>query len=306
MKTKPVISFLSLAFCAALVSCGGGTSDAPDEPGPTPAPSPERLEIKITPSIAAVSKATDYGFETGDQVGLYVVNYTGTVPGTLTQSGNHVNNMKFTYSGAWKPESPVYWLDNETYADFYLYYPYSTSPSVAAHKFDVKADQSTEGAYKASDMLWGKAVKIAPTSAATTILANHVMSRIMINLEAGNGFTKESLSRASVSVKINGVKCGSTVDLASGTVTPAGSSESVTPFFTGNEYKALIVPQAVDECDLITVAVDGREYNLRKSFNFKSATSHQFTVTLNKTSNGVNVDIKSWEDDGVDNGGVAE
>lgn len=33
---------------------------------------------------------------------------------------------------------------------------------------------------------------------------------------------------------------------------------------------------------------------------------HKFTVTLSKTSNGVNVNITKWEDDGIDYGGTAE
>ena len=33
---------------------------------------------------------------------------------------------------------------------------------------------------------------------------------------------------------------------------------------------------------------------------------HKFTVTLSKTSNGINVTIGQWEDDGTDNGGTAE
>lgn len=279
-----------------------------DSDGPEPAPSkpdPKKLEIKISPSVVA-TRATDYGFEVGDRIGLYVVNYSGSTPGTLANTGNHVNNMRFTYNGSCTPDTPTYWADNKTHADFYLYYPYTSIQSVSAQPFAVKSDQSTEAAYKSSDLMIGKATDVAPTEEATIIRASHAMSRIMIYLEAGNGFTKESLAAASVSVKINGVKCNSTVNLATGVATPSGEPSSVKPLLADNSYKALLVPQTVGEGNLISVTVDGREYNLRKAFTFEAAKSHKFTVTLSKTSNGVNVTINPWGDDGTDNGGTAE
>ena len=38
----------------------------------------------------------------------------------------------------------------------------------------------------------------------------------------------------------------------------------------GNSYKALIIPQAVGEGNLITVNVDGRDFNLPKSSKFSA------------------------------------
>ena len=36
----------------------------------------------------------------------------------------------------------------------------------------------------------GKTTNVAPSEDATVVRVNHVMSRIMITLEAGNGFTR--------------------------------------------------------------------------------------------------------------------
>ncbi len=302
MKTS-IAAVLIAGVAVFATSC---SKSSPDEPTPTPPePGKEKIEIKISPAIAE-ARATDYGFETGDRIGLFVVNYNGSTPGTLANSGNYVDNMRFTYNGTWTPDTPIYWQDNTTRADFYLYYPYADVKSVNSYPFEVRADQSTEAAYKASDLMVGKAVNIAPTASATQIPVSHVMSRIMLYLEAGNGFTKESLAAATVSVKINGVKCSSTVNLATGTATATGNPTSVTPLTADNAYKALIVPQTVAEGNLITVTVDGREFNLKKGFTFVGAKSHKFTVTLSKTSNGVNVGINPWTDDGTDNGGTAE
>ncbi len=296
----------SIALIPALIA--GGCSGGQESPEPTPTPNTptqEKLEIKISPSVTA-SRATDYGFETGDCIGLYVVNYSEGNPGTLSNSGNHVNNMRFSYNGTWTPDTQVTWGDKETHADFYVYYPYSSVKSVTAHEFAVKKDQSTETAYKSSDLMTGKTLNVAPTSSAIEIPVSHAMSRASIYLEAGNGFTAESLSKANISVKINGVKCSATVNIATGEVTPIGEATTLTPLFADNHYKALIVPQTVEANNLITVTADGREYNLQKGFTFEGGKNHNFTITLSKTSAGVNVNITPWIDDDTDNGGTAE
>lgn len=286
-----------------LFSCGGGSDSQEPTPTTPTTPTDKKPEIRINPSM---TRATDYGFESGDCVGLYVVNYSGSTPGSLATTGNHVDNMRFTYNGTWTPDKVITWADNNTHTDLYLYYPYSNVPNVSAYPFSVRADQSTEEAYKASDFMSGKTLNVTPSEETISIPVSHTMSRIQIFLEAGNGFTAESLSKADVSVKINGVKCNSTINIATGEVSPTGEATTLTPLFTDNYYKALVVPQTVENGNLITATVDGREYNLQKGFTFESAKSHKFTITLSKTSAGVNVNINPWIEDDIDNGGTAE
>lgn len=145
MNTKFFLNSIFLSSLA-LVACSK-SSENNIIPTPDPTPNPGgKMEIKISP---AMTRATDYGFETNDCIGLFVVNYNGTTPGTLLNTGNHVDNMRFTYTGTWTPDTPIFWKDDTTHADFYLYYPYSQVGNVSAFPFSVKADQSTETAYKA-------------------------------------------------------------------------------------------------------------------------------------------------------------
>lgn len=310
MKKISCLALIVLSL-AGTTACSGEPDqpDSPVIPAPGPGddvtpPSTDKLEIKINPSVTG-SRATDTGFENGDNIGLFVVNYSGTQPGTLKNTGNHVDNMRFTYSGTWTPYSPVYWKDDEVHADFYIYYPYTSSPSVSAYPVEVKADQSSESNYKASDLLWGAARNVAPTASAISIAASHVMSRISITVEAGSGFTKESLSAASMTVRVNGLQCKSTVNLADGTVIPSGDRISVTTLKKGDAYIAVIVPQTVPDGNLITVTINGIDYNLKKGFTFESGKSHDFNVVVGKTSDGINVNITPWQNDGTDNGGAA-
>lgn len=300
--------FILFAALSALCSCSTDEGNGPQ--GESGKPSQPALPINISTAMSSIddTRATDYGFEAGDNIGLFVVNYNADgTSGTLKLTGNHVDNMRFTYSGTWTPDEQIYWKDETTCADFYLCYPYMpTLTSVNAMPFSVMADQSSLSAYKASDLLLGITKGVAPTEKAVGITATHVMSQMQITVAPGNGFTEQSLASASVALKINGIKTQSTVDLATKTVTATGLATSITPLKENGSYKALIVPQAVEQGNLVTVTVDGRDYNLQKAFTFVSGKRHRFTVTLSKTSNGINVDIDQWEDDGTDNGGTAE
>ena len=289
---------------SAIMSCstdGGGVT--PDIPTPEP-PVSEKKEIRINTSVTPVTKVTDTAFETGDCIGLYVVNRTGD--GTLKNTGNHVDNMRFSYSGTWTPDTPVFWNDN-TRADLYAYYPYRKGISdVRAVDVEVRTDQSTLEAYKASEVLTGEARDVAPTETTVAVGMRHAMSQMLIDVTPGNGFTAEQLSGAAAKVTINGLRTSAVLDIAEGKVTAKGDTKTITPLLSEGTYKALVVPQTVEECNLITVNVEGGDYNLKKAFTFEAGKSHRFTVTVSKTSSGINVNIDGWETDGRDNGGVAE
>ena len=285
------------------MSCGGsGDPAVPDTP--TPDKPTDKLPISISTSI---TRATETAFESGDKVGLFVVNRnTDGSAATLNTSGNYVDNMLYTYTNVWTPATEIYWKDDKTHADFYLYYPYRQQvESVTAMPFSTKADQSAEADYKAGDLLIGSTLNVAPALSAVRIEARHVMSQVDIRLKAGAGFTESTLAAANVRVSLNNIRTDATVDLATAAVMPTGTASTITPYNDGSAYHAIIVPQQVAEGNLITVNVDGSDYNLSKAFTFQSGKRHTFTVTVDKTSSGMNVTIGAWEDDGHDNGGSA-
>ena len=293
---KKIVFFAALA---ALVSCQKNDTETPITPVD------ENLMINLSMDLA--TKVTDTAFESGDEVGIYVVNYVDGVAGSLAALGNHYDNVKHTYSTSWTPAEEMYWLDKTTKADFYCYYPYGNPSSVTAYPFAVNADQSALANYKASDFVWGMASGVSPTSNLVQIATNHVMSNMAIYLEAGDGFTDETFAAANVSVAVRNVKTNATVNLTDGTVTATGSVTEMIPYNEGTYYRAVIVPQTVaNDSALIVVTVDGTEYTLNKGFTFVGGKQHKFTVTVNKTGNGINIGIGGWETDDEDNGGSAE
>lgn len=87
--------FLSLSALLCLVSCSSENGKV----DPTPTPTPDPVKIPINISMDVWTRVTDTAYESGDKVGIYVVNYQGASSGTLQSSGNYVDNMCFTYAG---------------------------------------------------------------------------------------------------------------------------------------------------------------------------------------------------------------
>ena len=274
---------------------------------------PDAGKLPINISIGQQTRANDTTYENGDEVGVYVVNYNGATAGTLATSGNQVDNAQFIFDGSkWSPENSIYWKDKSTAADFYAYYPYSESTNISAHPFSVQADQSTEDAFWASDFLWGKTTKVSPTKNAVPIETNHSLSRILVDIKPGNGFTAESWATATKSVKICDVKTSATIDLSTGIATATGNNGEIIPLAaakTGTtlSYQAMMIPQVVaDNSKLVVVTVDGVDYVYRKGFTFKANTQHKFTIKVNKSGSSVDVTIGEWTTEEIPNEGTAE
>ena len=225
----------------------------PDEPA-------AQIPINIS---ATITHATEEAFESGDRIGLFVVNRNADgSAATLKPLGNHLDNMPYTYTTTWNAVKTVYWKDAQTHAEFYMYYPYTqTVASVSAMPFGVSADQSSLGAYKSSDLIVGSTLDAAPSASPVNIAARHLMSQVEIVLKAGAGYSESSLADADVSVKMNNLATSATVNLATSTISANGSERSLTPYKDGAVYRAFVVPQTatgntlIIKCCLATVSL---------------------------------------------------
>ena len=73
-----------------------------------------------------VTRASDYGFVSGDRMGVYIVDYDNGTPGDLAASGNRASNVLYTFDGeeyVWSAPLEIYWRDSRTPIDVYGYYP---------------------------------------------------------------------------------------------------------------------------------------------------------------------------------------
>ena len=304
----PIYKFTRTAAIALLASPLGISCRQTTHEQPRPSGRPICINAVCVPSENAVLD-NDTAFEDGDMAGLYVVNRINGKIQSLQPSGNYIDNMRFTYHGTWTPSQPIYWMDEQTKADFYLYYPYSSEMDNPRYwTVNVPTDQSTEAVMQQADVLVGHAYNVAPTSQAVEIKARHMMSRLTITLQASQGMTEEKLREADLKVLVNGLITKATVDIANALVRASGNERHdiqacQTDALT---FTVTAVPQEVTEGAFITIVVNGDRYTLRRAVTLKQGTWHHATVKVGAANGNIGVTIGGWTIDNTDYGGTAQ
>ena len=304
----PIYKFTRTVAIALLASLLGISCRQTTHEQPQPSGQPIRINAVCVPSENAVLD-NDTAFEDGDRAGLYVVNRINGKMESLLPSGNHIDNMRFTYHGTWTPSQPIYWMDEQTKADFHLYYPYSSEMDNPRYwTVNVPTDQSTEATMLQADVLVGHAYNVAPTSQAVEIKARHIMSRLTITLQASQGMTEEKLREADLKVLVNGLITKATVDIANALVRASGNERhDIRACQTDTlTFTVTAVPQKVAEGPLITIVVNGDRYTLRRAVTLKQGTWHHVTVKVGAANGNIGVTIGGWTIDNTDYGGTAQ
>lgn len=304
----PIYKFTRTVAIALLASLLGISCRQTTHEQPRPSGQPICINTVCVPSENAVLD-NDTAFEDGDMAGLYVVNRINGKMQSLLPSGNYIDNMRFTYHGTWTPSQPIYWMDEQTEADFHLYYPYSSEMDNPRYwTVNVPTDQSTEAAMLQADVLVGHAYNVAPTSQAVEIKARHMMSRLTITLQASQGMTEEKLREADLKVLVNGLITKATVDIANALVRASGNERhDIRACRTDTlTFTVTAVPQKVAEGPLITIVVNGDRYTLRRAVTLKQGTWHHATVKVGAANGNIGVTIGGWTIDNTDYGGTAQ
>lgn len=251
--------------------------------------------------VQEATKVNAGGFETGDGLGLYAVNYTDNnqAPGTLLVEGNQADHVKYVFDeGAWKwtPVRGVYYKDVNTNVDLYVFYPHAEPDAIEDWNFEVKKDQSSAktstvlGGYEASDFLWAKAENIAPTEAKIKVKLEHKMACAEVVLEQGDGFEADDFQRIEKTVLATGTTRKASINLATGSVTPIGSAQAtgiVTSLQTDGSFRAIVVPQTVSAgTPLFSITIDGVAYKFSKDadFTYESGKVSRFTIKVDRKS----------------------
>lgn len=313
-------SVLLLASCFVV-----GCQDEEVLNGGSGAHEPMNLQAEIHQQN--VTRVNDNGFADGDHIGVFVTNYCNGEPTALALTGNHADNVRFTYdheSGKWTGATQLYWKDKVTPIDAYGYYPFDEElSSVTAYPFTVQRNQrdqvqgETMYGYEASDFLWAKAEGIVPTASAVTLRHKHIMAGIQVNLVEGTGFLDGEWSEAEKQVLVESTCLGSTISLQSGTATVDASSSVTTiiPQGSGDSYRAIVVPQTVAAgSTLFSITVDGKTHKFTRSsaMIYHPSKLHKFTIEVNYSLptgdyqlNLLDEAVVAWENDAESHNGTA-
>ena len=236
------------------------------------------LELRAEINQQYTTRANDGGFADGDQIGVFIVNYKDDQAQMLQPSGNHADNVCFTYdetSGRWTGSYQIYWKDKKTPIDAYGYYPFDAElTSTQAYPFCVQQNQRDNlktgrqlSGYEASDFLWAKKEGVLPTAGAITLQHRHLMAGVKVVLTEGEGFDEGEWNNIEKNVLVENTINESTINLQTGIVDVLGSSSTkpIIPLALGRGaggeafFRAIVIPQTVAAANsLFSITIDGK------------------------------------------------
>ena len=287
----------------------------------------DRIQLSGDIDQLAVTRVNDNGFCDGDVMGVYIVDYDGGTPGTLKASGNRGDNVRHTFDEPnykWNSAYDLYWKDKHTHIDVYGYYPFANPESVDSYPFEVKRDQSKPsengemGGYEASDFLWGKVADVAPTTSVIRLPMKHRMANARVTLVEGSGFASGEWAGTEKTVLAPNLIRKASINLADGTVTANGSVEATAtmPSRSGNEWRAIVVPQTVKAgVTLFSITIGGVPYKFAKNeaFTYMPGKMSNFSIRVDKKAGSgqyqltlISESITPWENDLVSHDATAK
>lgn len=241
----------------------------------------------------AATRVNDTQFESGDRIGLYVVEYGDDGSATPLQiSGNWANNVPTAFDGAsWTPEKKILW--SEKAVDVYAYFPYMVPASIDENPFSVALDQNDGDGYEKSDFLWAKTAHATQEDGAVPLGFSHCCSKLVVELVKGPSYEGDFPEVSDM--YIHSTVPTATIDFTTGAVTKYlfGEMSSIKmKRINDGRFEAIIVPQRVaTRLPFIEFVSNGVSYLIEDTFNFKAGKQHTIRLTIASNPDQVKIDI---------------
>lgn len=238
-----IFLFLSLFSCRSEIEQAG-------------TPKGREIAFSALQSDTSLTRATDTGFNTGDEIGIFVVQRSNSgQTGTLKRSGNFAHNKRYRIDSngqlrAYSEADKIYFQPKELY-DIYAYYPYAPAVDPTNYNFRVNSDQ-TGNNYTRCDLM--TAIKATELNQSNILLwFRRKFACIEVSLT-------KSPSTNITSAWLNGVKNSALLNLGTNNISTLNDSTTVKMNLyeeTGNyKFRAIVPVQTLDN-DLFTFINNG-------------------------------------------------
>lgn len=252
------------------------------------------IELPVILSFEVKNPASS-GFIDGDKITIYKVDGAGKVEDS---------NDSYTYNNS-AITSPTPWYRDDFTIGDKIHAVFPNTPVVANGNNTMNWSSEGGNAHD-KDVLVATNGIVKDNDTEVSLDFKHVLSKITVNLIAGDGFVKDELSNSTVTLN-NLVKEG-TINIADGTTT-AGSSTpgdvSTTKLPTPTDkdvaasYEAFIMPQTFTvngKKTLVTVTLDGKMYEAELTAEkvFVGGEHYVYNITLSKAGLTFSATVSGW------------
>lgn len=259
----------------------------------------------------SVSNTVSSGFENGDEITFYKLASGGTsvddVTNTYVYAGGPAN-------GTLSPTRTPWYRDDFVTGDLISgVYP-SSVPALTADERTFSWTAKSSGVTNAhqDDIMIAAPVTARnlgeiQTDGNVHFEFKHVLSKVTINLIAGEGFTPAEIM--SSEVEMNNFMLSGTIDVINGTATPTGiatdvfSPTKLSQVYTlpnrtvVSSYEAFVMPQTIDGGDvMVSVTLNGAVFEVKLDDDkfFAAGAHNMLNLTLNKTGVVLTASIVDW------------
>lgn len=300
--------------CAAMLLLGAGCAEDPlmriTDSGDT------TLPLTLRADYPTLTRASDAGFDHGDRMGVFILDYDGETPEAIDGSP-HASNVRFIFNGesnTWTGSTQLFWTDSKTPADIIGYYPFRTEIGASRRMpLEIERHQDTErngdipGGYETSDLLYAHAAKVMPTSESVNLTFSHALAGLKVTLLPGEGFNADEWAAIDKGIVFPDMASTGSIDLATGEVTTSTDVRiSVIPLRYNEVFRAVTMPQTIPSgATAVSVTIDGKSYNLVKdaAIGLEAGKLHTFTISVNRKGDGgielalASLSVTPWLDD---------
>ena len=186
--------------------------------------------------------------------------------------------------------TPPYYPAGSQNIDIAAYYPGSHS-GLYHNQFYVATDQTSDDAYKFSDLMFASVTNQAKQAEAVNLAFSHKMAKLCVNITAGTGVGSIN------SVSILNVKSGIEFDVENGTF--GELLDDPKTIAMSNEGAACIPPQTIDG-GLLSITTDkGTATYTVSNKAFESGKVYTINLTVNLRAIGTTNAITGWTSEGT-------
>lgn len=296
MKKMTKLFVLAL-LAGAMVSCNTEDTASTTANG--------KVAVQFTGGISVDTRAAGQAWADGDKIGIFMIEAGKTLSADVIKEG--VDNVCYQTSGS-SAFSPIsggktifFPIDGDV--DFYSYYPQTT-----VNDYKVALNMANQTSQEAIDFMYAKKTGCNKATPQVDLKFNHMLSKLVQNVQPGNGLTEDDLNKLKVTIKDQNTTA--TFNLADGAISGEGNPDNIQmkAVKVGKIYEAILLPTASTIREIVFDLNNGYDapFVWTMDSDLKGGNLYNYTtVKLTRTGVELSGTIKPWNEVKNDNENIA-
>lgn len=295
---KKMTKLFALALLAgAMVSCNTEDTASTTANG--------KVAVQFTGGISVDTRAAGQAWADGDKIGIFMIEAGKTLSADVIKEG--VDNVCYQTSGS-SAFSPIsggktifFPIDGDV--DFYSYYPQTT-----VNDYKVALNMANQTSQEAIDFMYAKKTGCNKATPQVDLKFNHMLSKLVLNVQPGNGLTQDDLNKLKVTIKDQNTTA--TFNLADGVISGEGNPANIQmkTVKVGKKYEAILLPTKSTTREIEFDLDNGHDapFVWKMDQELKGGNLYNYTtVKLTRTGVELSGTIKPWNEVKNDNENIA-